>query len=47
MISLYVVSYWAFLALWPLGLAAIAIPAARRPFRWLLVGWLLIFIASR
>lgn len=46
-ISLYVVSYWAFLAALPLAALALFSRRARRPLAWLLFGWLLILITSK
>ncbi|MCX4540482.1 hypothetical protein [Streptomyces sp. NBC_01565] len=46
-ISLYVVSYWAFLALLPLTALAIFSRRARRLLVWLLAGWFALYAASK
>ncbi|MFD9368794.1 hypothetical protein ACFWA6_13970 [Streptomyces sp. NPDC060020] len=46
-ISLYVVSYWAFLALFPLAALALVNRRARRLLGWLLVIWFVLYATSK
>ncbi|MFE9845794.1 hypothetical protein [Streptomyces goshikiensis] len=46
-VSLYVVSYWAFLALLPLAALALFNRAARRLLVWLLGIWFALYAASK
>ncbi len=46
-VSLYVVSYWAFLALLPLAALAFVSRRARRLLVWLLLGWFALYAASK
>lgn len=46
-ISLYVVSYWAFLVLLPLAALALFSRRARRLLGWLLAIWFVLYAASK
>jgi len=46
-VSLYVVSYWAFLALLPLAALALFSRTARRLLVWLALGWFALYAASK
>lgn len=46
-ISLYVVSYWAFLIFLPLAALALVSRRARRIFLWFLAVWFVLYAASK
>ncbi|MFI8278542.1 hypothetical protein ACIGBH_27450 [Streptomyces sp. NPDC085929] len=46
-VSLYVASYWAFLALLPLAALATFSRRARRLLVWLLAGWFALYATSK